>query len=177
MGPAGEPAQPFVVDHALQYPTLYHRRVDRMGLQLRKGTTTTAPNHPHNTHSLHGVKGLEAHCAIEPGKHRVTQAMDRRVCGGWGWRSVLAPRASWAWRKHPTDTSAGTTAGGGWDRSPDGPGSPAGGTIADRSDRGALVRNIHAKMDVGEEVAAKNRYEGNENRYGQTVAKGTNEGG
>ena len=118
------------------------------GPELRKGTTTTAPNHPHNTHSLHGVKGLGMErTARDPGKHRVTQA-DRHVCG-WGWRSVPAHRAGWAWRKHPTDTSGGTTPGGGWNRSPDGPGTPARPLEVDRSDRGACGRDIHAKMDVG----------------------------
>ena len=60
--------------------------LEECGLQLRKASTTTTPNHPHNTDALNGVKRPGAGGRSTPGawgKHRITQPRSRRTVGGW----------------------------------------------------------------------------------------------
>ena len=56
------------------------------GTVLRKASTTTTPNHPHNTDALNGVKRPGAGGRSTPGawgKHRITQPIGGRTYGGW----------------------------------------------------------------------------------------------
>ena len=68
------------------------------GPLLRRDTSTTAPNHPHNTDALHSAKRPGAGGRSTPGawgKHCITQPHSGRTVGG-GRRAVEdAPSASW----------------------------------------------------------------------------------
>ena len=87
------------------------------GLQLSKGTSTTTPNHPHNTHSLHVGKRPRAGASNRGawGNRRVTQPVGGRTYGGWR-RAADARSAS--------IQGGNTPHGGGGSIAPTGPGRP-----------------------------------------------------
>ena len=58
--------------------------LEECGPLLRKGTSTTTPNPPHNTDALNGVKRRRAGASNRGtwGKHRITQPVGGRTYGG-----------------------------------------------------------------------------------------------